>query len=122
MENNVLIENKEELQTPYRLIVTNGTIFREEDGKNIKRTGYARKLATIVSNRLRNNPDRDVELSAINDASVSNMLKTCIYAFSELSLYGKKPVIKSMSFKPVKIGENDKEVMSKVILIGVEND
>lgn len=113
---------KNEVKTPYRLTVNNGTVFREEDGANVKRTGYSKKLAGIVSGRLRNNPERDIELSAISEKAVSNMVKTLVYVQSNLSAFGKRMVVKNVSFKPIKVGEEEREVIAKVILLGIEDN
>ena len=114
--------NKNEVKTPYHLSVNKGTVYRDEDGQNIKRTAYSKKLGNIISSRLRNDSSRDVELSAVDETSVSNMVKALIYAQASLSAYGKKLVVKNISFKPMMVGkEKEREIITKAFLVGVED-
>ncbi len=101
-----------------RIYIGNGDVFRDEDGKTVKRTGYASKIAARASREIRNG--RDVELTAISERASSNMVKALVHIFSTLRSYNITPEVKNIYFKETKVGNgnNQNTVMSKNILIG----
>ena len=114
--------NAEEVKRPpYRLRVTNGLIHREEDGADIKRTGYPKKVAEEIVRRIRSG--QEIRLIAISDAACGNMIKALTYAKGYLVAYNLDYETIGFSFEELPPrDEGQRPIIAKTVLIGPKRE